>query len=113
MKLDVYRGCTWREKRDVLNAFWRRGVVSPPRIEEAAVEYGYAAVVCLSVIALELAVVALVGVVRHDLWAWIAVAAEAFNLWSTWWSVVRWREVRHAWSLTTLRTAPEIAGPGA
>lgn len=110
MRLDVYRGCTWREKRDVLNAFWRRDVESPERIEEAAFQYGYYAVASLVIIAAELALVCVVGFARHDGWVWVAVAAEAFNLWSTWWSVVRFREVKHAWSRTALRSAPEWSG---
>jgi hypothetical protein len=108
MRLDRYRACSWREKREVLNAFWRRDVASPPLIEEAAFQYGYYAVVSLVVIAIELAAVTVVGFERHDEWAWIALAAEAVNGWSTWWSVVRYREVKHSWSRATLRSAPEL-----
>ncbi len=108
MRLDVYRSCSWREKRQVLDAFWRRDVASPPRIEEAAFQYGYYAIVSLAVIALELAAVIAVGFAHHNAWSWLVVAAEAFTGWSAWWSVVRYREVKHAWSLTSLRSAPEL-----
>lgn len=96
MKLDVYRSCSFREKREVLDAFWRTKGASSPRIEEAARQYGPYAVVSLVVIALELAVVLAVSIDRGLAIAWIAGPLELVTLASTWWAVVRDRALRAA-----------------
>jgi len=94
MKLDVYRSCSWTEKRQVLEAFWRRGVTQPKRIEEAAVQYGAWAIVCLVVLALELVPVIVVSVGRGSALAWVGLALQLGVLLSLLWSVVRYQELR-------------------
>jgi hypothetical protein len=94
MNIDVYRGCTWKEKRDVLNVFWRTNVEATSRIVEAAVQYGYYAVICLVIVIFELAVILGVALDRNALVAALTVLAEIFMLWSTWWAVKRYRVLK-------------------
>ena len=61
MKLNVYRGCTWREKREVLNVFWRTNVEASSNVVDAAVQYGYYCVICFFVVMAELALIIAVG----------------------------------------------------
>ena len=91
MNIDVYRGCTWKEKRDVLNVFWRRNVETTTRIGEAAVQYGYYAIICLAVVILELALILAVAIDHGSFVWWIAALAEVFMIWSTWWALMRYR----------------------
>ncbi len=94
MNIDVYRGCTWREKRDVLNVFWRTNVDATSRIVEAAVQYGYYAVICLVVVMLEIALIFAATIEHHTFVAGFAVAAELFMMWSTWWAIKRYRVLK-------------------
>jgi hypothetical protein len=94
MNLDVYRGCSFKEKRDVLNAFWRSGVEATPRITEAAVQYGYYTVILLGVIVVELALILVVAVSHGSIVAWFTALGELFVLWSTWWAVKRYRTLK-------------------
>jgi hypothetical protein len=94
MNLDVYRGCSFKEKRDVLSAFWRSGVDATPRIMEAAVQYGYYTVLCLGVIVVELALILVVAVSHGSLVEWFTALAELFVLWSTWWALKRYRTLK-------------------
>lgn len=89
VKLDVYRSCTHQEKREVLDAFWRSRVHPSARINQAAREYGPYAVVCLVVVAAELALLILVSINRGYVMGWLAGLAEAAVVGSLWWSVVR------------------------
>jgi len=57
VNIDVYRSCTWREKRDVLNVFWRTNVDATSRIVVAAAQYGYYAVISLVVVMAEVALI--------------------------------------------------------
>lgn len=91
VNIDVYRGCTFKEKRDVLNVFWRTNVHATTRIGEAAVQYGYYAVICLVVVMLELALIMAVGLNHGSFVAWLAAVAELFMIWSTWWAIKRYR----------------------
>ena len=91
MNIDVYRSCSFKEKRDVLNVFWRTNVETSTRIHEAAVQYGYYAVICLFVVVAELALILAVTLVHNSFVAGITAAAELFMLWSTWWAVKRYR----------------------
>ncbi len=91
MNLDVYRGCSFKEKREVLNAFWRSGVESTPRINEAAVQYGYYTLICLGVIACELALILAVAVGHGPFIEGLTALGELFVLWSTWWAFKRYR----------------------
>jgi hypothetical protein len=94
VKIDVYRSCSWREKRDVLNVFWRTNVEATSRIVEAAVQYGYYAVICLVVVMLEIAVIFAATIERHSFVAGFCAAAELFMLWSTRWALKRYRVLR-------------------
>ena len=91
MKVDVYRSCTWREKRDVLNVFWRTNVEATSRIIEAAVQYGYYAVICLFVVIVEVALILGVSLMHNALVAALSAFAEVFMVWPTWWALKRYR----------------------
>jgi hypothetical protein len=94
VKVDVYRSCSWREKRDVLNVFWRTNIEATARIVEAALQYGYYAVVCLVVVMLEIAVIFAATIGRYSFVAGLSVAAELFMMWSTWWAIKRYRSLK-------------------
>jgi hypothetical protein len=94
MSLATYRTCSWREKRKVLEVFWRRDVGASSRLLEAAREYGVWAVMCCLAIALEPIPVIVVSFQHDSAFGWLAVAFELFALWSAWWSVVRLVELR-------------------
>ena len=94
MNLDVYRGCSFKEKRDVLNTFWRSGIESTPRITEAAVQYGYYTLLCLGVIVVELALILVVTIMRGSFVEWLTALGELFVLWSTWWALKRYRSLK-------------------
>jgi hypothetical protein len=99
VNIDVYRSCTWREKRDVLNVFWRTNVETTSRIIEAAVQYGYYAVICLVVVMLEVAVIFAATINHHSFVAGFAAAAELFMIWSTWWAIKRYRVLKSQFAL--------------
>lgn len=101
MKIDVYRSCTWREKRDVLNVFWRTNVDASSRIVEASVQYGYYAIICLVVVMVEVAFILGVAIDRNALIAAITVPAELFMIWSTWWAMKRYRLLKYQIATTT------------
>lgn len=91
MNIDVYRGCTWKEKRDVLDVFWRTHVDASSRLVEASVQYGYYAVICLLVVMIEIAVILAVAVNHNAFVAGLSAFAEFFMIWSTWWAIKRYR----------------------
>jgi hypothetical protein len=95
VKVDVYRSCSWREKRDVLNVFWRTNVDASSRIIEASVQYGYYAVICMAVVMVEVAFILGVALDRNALIAALSVLAELFMIWSTWWAMKRYRILKH------------------
>jgi hypothetical protein len=94
MKLDVYRSCSRREKRQVLETFWHSHVESSSRIRDAAIQYGPYAVACLVAVAAELAVVIVASADRAFVVSWIAVVVEVVVVLSLWWAVVRSRALR-------------------
>jgi len=94
MKLDVYRSCSWAEKRQVLEAFWRRGTGTPERIRAAACQYGPWAVLCLAIVAVELVALGAFLIAHSPVLAVVTLGLAAFDLWSLWWSIVRTRELR-------------------
>jgi hypothetical protein len=94
MKLDVYRSCNWREKRQVLEAFWSSRVESTGRIHEAAVQYAPYAVASLVIVALELVVVFIAALSRVAVISWIALVVEAVVIASLWWAVLRSRALK-------------------
>lgn len=93
VKLDVYRSCSRQEKREVLEAFWRRSAHPSARVHEAALQYGPFAVVSLVAVVLELALVIFVSLHRAPVIGWIAVAFEVIVVLSLWWSLVRFRAI--------------------
>ena len=93
MRLDHYRACSWREKRQVLDVFWRRSRTAPPSMVAAAYEYGWWAVASLTVIAAELALVVAVLAMRASAWGWWVGAAEAANALALLWAMRRLRDV--------------------
>jgi len=94
MKLDVYRGCTREEKREVLGVFWRAASPGSSRIAGAAEQYGAVAIIDVATIALEVLVVMVARFRCAAFLGWLALVAEAFVLWALWWSVVRYRALR-------------------
>ncbi|HEY1824501.1 MAG TPA: hypothetical protein VGG21_00885 [Acidimicrobiales bacterium] len=93
MRLDVYRSCTWREKRQVLETFWHSGPHTSARIQEAAAQYGPYAIAALALVAIELAVIFGVALSHHALISWIALVIEVAVLVSIRWAVVRTRSL--------------------
>jgi len=55
VNIDVYRSCTWREKRDVLNVFWRTNVDATRASSWRPRNTGYYAVISLVVVMAEVA----------------------------------------------------------
>lgn len=96
VKLDVYRSCSWVEKREVLGTFWHRGRTGSAKITTAAAQYGPWAVVCLVVLALELVPVIALGFSHAQALALIGVALEIVVLLSLWLAVVRTSDLRAA-----------------
>lgn len=94
MKLDVYRSCSWKEKRDVLNVFWRTNVDASSRIVEASVQYDWYAIICLVVVMVEVAFILGVALDRNALIVALTVLAELFTIWSTWWAIKRFRVLK-------------------
>lgn len=96
MRLDVYRSCSWREKREVLETFWRSRprTFASGRIHEAALQYAPYAIASLAIVALELVVVFVAALNRHALISWLALGAEGVTLVSLWWAVVRSRALK-------------------
>jgi len=91
VKIDVYRSCSWREKREVLGVFWSSNVETTARLGEAALQYGFYAVICLVVVMLELALILVAALNHNSFVAGLTAAAELFMLWTTWWSIRRYR----------------------
>jgi len=94
VNIDVYRSCSWREKRDVLNVFWQTDVETTTRVREAAAQYGYYAVIALVVVMLEIALFFVVGIEHNTVVAGLSAAAELFMVWATWWAIKRFRSLR-------------------
>jgi hypothetical protein len=94
VNLDVYRSCSWSEKRRVLEVFWRCDVVASDRITDAALQYGPWALLCCVVLALEPIPVLAIAIGRSDALAWTALVVEAVMLASVWWAAVRCNSLR-------------------
>ena len=89
VKLDVYRSCSWAEKRRVLDVFWRSGVVAPEPIRSAALQYGPWAVLCCLVLALEPLPVLVISIGRSSALTWAAAGVEAVMVLSLAWAMAR------------------------
>ena len=94
VRLNVYRGCSRQEKREVLGTFWCTASPSSSRILEAAEQYGAYAIIYVAAIAVEVLVVMIAGFSHVAVVGWLALGGEAFILWSLWWSIVRYRALR-------------------
>jgi hypothetical protein len=88
VRLDAYRACSWREKRVVLDAFWRRRA-SAPAPPVAVYQYGWWAVASLSVIVLELALDLAVLAAKSSGWGWGAGGAMALGDLALAWAIYR------------------------
>lgn len=92
--MDVYRSCSWREKREVLDSFWRTKTHPSNRINEAALEYGPYAAVFIALIVLELVPIIIFTIARANAWGWVAGVVEVGVVASFWWAVVRIRTLK-------------------
>ena len=93
MELSVYRSCSFREKREVLDVFWRARPSSSPKITEGAAQYGPVAVVFVLIICAELGLLTGVAVARGSAWAWALLAVTLLTFASLWRAVVRTRDL--------------------
>jgi len=93
MGLATYRSCSFSEKRAVLRAFWSGQFGGPAKINEAAREYAPYAVASITIITIELGVIATLLVLLASVWAWVGTAAFVLSAWSLWWSLTCRRRV--------------------
>ncbi len=94
MDLDIYRSCSWREKREVLKVFWHRGSGATSKIVAAALQYGHYATIAIAVIVVELALVSAVALVNGRHFGWLAAGAEVLVLPALCLSVLRLRTLK-------------------
>ena len=94
VRLDVYRGCSSQEKREILDVFWRTDRVTSGRIHLAALQYGPYAAASLVVIVLELILVIDVSLHRSAVIVGLASFVAVVALVSLWWSLLRYRTLR-------------------
>ena len=78
----------------MLNAFWRSSGHPSSRINEAALQYGPFAALCLFIVVLEVVPLLAVSIDRGYAWSWLFGAFEAGILLSLWWCVVRLRALQ-------------------
>jgi hypothetical protein len=90
----VYQSCSREEKRDVLEAFWRRRATPSARILQAACQYGPFAMLCIIAVAPELALVVFVSLHRAIVVGSIAASLEVLVLVSLCWALLRWRTIK-------------------
>ncbi len=103
VRLNVYRSCSWQEKREVLGAFWHTNMHPSERISQAALEYGPYAVLSIAVIAFELAVIIIFTIIRGSAWGWPAGLLEALVVVSLWWAVMRSRTLKSQFAVQSGR----------
>jgi hypothetical protein len=94
VNLDVYRSCSFKEKREVLSVFWRTTAEGTERISRAAVQYGYVAIICLIAILLESVLLTVLSIVHGSALAWIGAAGDAFMVWAIGRALVRYRALK-------------------
>jgi len=94
VRLDFYRSCSWREKREVLDAFWRAKTHPSNRINDAALEYGPYAALLIALIVLELVPIIIFTIARANAWGWVAGVVEAGVVASLGRAVVRIRKLK-------------------
>lgn len=88
MRLTTYKTCSFQEKRAVLRTFWSGRTSDLDKINVAAREYGPYALALVTIITLELVVIAALLIARANGWAWISTSAFVLSLWSLWWTTV-------------------------
>ncbi len=97
MGLAAYQDCDRREKRAVLQLFWRGAPDATPRVRRAALEYAPYALAATSVITLEAVALAWALSGRGDAGALTGALAGLVALVSAWSTVRgarRWRALR-------------------
>ncbi|MGC8511361.1 MAG: hypothetical protein ACP5PB_10895 [Acidimicrobiales bacterium] len=97
MRLATYQDCDRREKRAVLQLFWRGAPDTTARVRRAAREYAPYALAATSVITLESAVLAWALAGRGGVWALggaLSGAVALASAWSTVRAAQRWRALR-------------------
>jgi uncharacterized integral membrane protein len=83
VKLDAYKSCSFSEKRQVLETFWRARPAQSTKVASAATQYGPWAVALLVIIMLELVVLLIATVSLGYPAGWFALipgALAAFGL---------------------------------
>jgi hypothetical protein len=96
MRLAVYNTCSFREKRAVLHTFWSGTTNESEKINEAAREYGPYALGLVAIITLELALIAVLLVIRANGWAWTGTGMSVLAGWSLWWTFICRRRINTA-----------------
>lgn len=89
MKLDVYRSCSFSEKREVLGTFWRGQAPASEKIAHGAEQYGPWALLALIVIALELVALLVFVVVHGHPAGWFLLLPGLLVGWGIWISLTR------------------------
>ncbi len=94
MGLATYHDCDRREKRAVLQFFWRDAPDAPPRVRRAALEYAPFAVAATAVITVETGLLAWALSGRSAVLALAAGALALGAAWSSGRAARRWRALR-------------------
>jgi hypothetical protein len=84
VRLATYQSCSFTEKRAVLRTFWTSHEDESDKVNRAAHEYGPYALAMVALITVELVIISSVLLARGSGWAWFALGATAFALWSLW-----------------------------
>ncbi len=87
MGLATYKTCSFNEKRMVLRTFWSCRPHESDKINQAAHEYGPYALGLVTVITVELVIIAALLLARANGWTWIATTASVLAFWSLWWTL--------------------------
>ncbi len=93
MGLTTYKSCNFEEKRAVLRTFWSGRTDSSDKVNVAAREYGPYALGLVTVITVELIVIAVLLIIHSDAWAGVATGASVLSLWSLWWTALCRRRI--------------------
>lgn len=88
MALATYQSCSFQEKRAVLRTFWTRRLDESEKINCAAREYAPFALGLVSIITVELLVIAVTLIARVNGWAWAATLATVLCAWSLIWTIM-------------------------
>jgi hypothetical protein len=94
MELDVYRSCSFAERREVLGVFWRAQPSTSPKITEGAIQYGPVAAIFVLVICVELGLLTGLTLAKGSSWGWALLVVTLLGLASLWLAVERVRSLR-------------------